>query len=115
MQPEKKKQTKYSFLDGRYIFAAIAIETFGPWGLSAKETLFKIGYVLKEVACEPKSLERLRHKLSIASKECNVWFFGLQETRTGRWKMHQIKQGTSSSVAFFTLVTLRERELGKNW
>lgn len=66
---EKKKRTKYSFFDGRYIFAPLFIETCGPWGLSAKEALFEIGLVSQDVALLVNpSLSNLRQHCSTGTK-----------------------------------------------
>ena len=45
---ERKKEEKYASLSSQYQFAALAFETFGAWGPSAKKYIAQIGGMVQE-------------------------------------------------------------------
>ncbi|XP_055345638.1 uncharacterized protein LOC129593381 isoform X2 [Paramacrobiotus metropolitanus] len=71
-QAEDRKTRQYAYLVGRYIFAALAFETFGPWGKSASALVKEIGKRLQQHTGEPRSHEFLRQRLSIEIQRGNA-------------------------------------------
>lgn len=68
---ERKKITKYSFLEGRYLFVPLGIETFGPMGPNA----FIYGKTVQtfgQNTLERRSGDYLNERLSIAVQRANA-------------------------------------------
>ncbi|XP_055339110.1 uncharacterized protein LOC129588765 [Paramacrobiotus metropolitanus] len=71
-QAEAEKVLKYSFLTGRYEFAAVGFETFGSFGTSAKPFVNEIGKRISLQTGEIRSLEYLKQNISLAIQRGNA-------------------------------------------
>ncbi|XP_055351541.1 uncharacterized protein LOC129597868 [Paramacrobiotus metropolitanus] len=69
---EAEKMKKYSFLSGRYEFAAVGFETFGSFGTSAKKLLKEVGRRIELQTGEIRSHEFLRQNMSLAIQRGNA-------------------------------------------
>lgn len=62
---ERRKRNDYQFLAGNYLFAPLAFEATGVWGLTAKDIFQNISQYLDENnSCEPLAFEYLQQKIS---------------------------------------------------
>jgi hypothetical protein len=69
---EIRKSTKYSVLASQYIFGAISVETLGAWGPKSFSLLKKIGNEIAITSGEPKSLQYLMQRISVAIQRGNA-------------------------------------------
>ena len=69
---EKSKKAKYAFLEGRYFFVPIAVETSGVWGKDGMKFVKDVGQRLQIVSGEPRSKAFLVQRISIAVQKGNV-------------------------------------------
>lgn len=67
-----ERKTDSEFLEGRYTFTPIGVETFGPWGPSTKAFFDKLGKSPNCSISEPRSYEFLRQRLSITLQRRNM-------------------------------------------
>jgi len=71
-EAEKKKCWKYRHLEGRFLFAPLAFETFGPWGPMTRDLIFTIGNKITERTGEKRASEFLRQRISIDVQRGNA-------------------------------------------
>ncbi|XP_055336340.1 uncharacterized protein LOC129586883 [Paramacrobiotus metropolitanus] len=71
-QAEAEKVHKYSFLSGRYEFAAVGFETFGSFGSSAKKLVKEVGKRVELQTGEIRSHEFLKQNISLAIQRGNA-------------------------------------------
>ena len=71
-EAEKKKTEKYKDLTNRYVFIPIGFETFGSFGPAAKSFLAELGRRIALSSDEPRSLDFLRQRVSIAIQRGNA-------------------------------------------
>jgi hypothetical protein len=69
---EERKRKKYEFLQGRFIFVAVAQETSGIWGPEATTFLKSIGQRISEVTNEKRATSYLLQRLSVVLQRGNA-------------------------------------------
>ena len=71
-QAEQRKRTKYTELEASHHFAPVAIETTGICGPEALQFLHELGHRLKAETGEPRSLQFLFQRISVAMQRGNT-------------------------------------------
>ncbi|XP_061717746.1 uncharacterized protein LOC133525501 [Cydia pomonella] len=66
------KCRKYAFLKNNYIFAALAVETFGPWSSDTKQVVKEISHKLVWVSGDLRAGEYFAQRLSLAIQRGNA-------------------------------------------
>jgi len=66
------KRRKYSFLEGSYLFAPIAVETSGVWAKEALKFLQEVGRRIADVTGEKRSTSFLLQRLSLTIQRGNA-------------------------------------------
>jgi len=69
---EEKKRKKYAFLQDRFLFVPVAIETLGVYGPEANKFVAVLGERLKTVTGEQRSLSFLKQRICIAIQRGNA-------------------------------------------
>ena len=69
---ERKKTEKYRHLEGTIIFHPVGLETFGPWGESAKVLVTEIGRRITERTGEKRATMFLRQRISMEIERGNA-------------------------------------------
>src|SRR5882672_10485546 len=69
---EERKNTRYAFLQPRFIFVPVAVETSGVWGEEGLRLIKAIGERVARVSGEPRSTSFLVQRVSIAVQRGNV-------------------------------------------
>ena len=71
-QAEQRKRMKYAELEASYHFVPVAIETTGVHGPEALQYLRELGHRLKAETGEPRSLQFLFQRISVAMQRRNA-------------------------------------------
>ena len=71
-QTERLKHCKYSALEAKYHFMPVAVETSGVFGPEAHEFFHQLECRLACVSLEPKSLQLLIQRVSVAVQTDNA-------------------------------------------
>ena len=69
---EQRKQLKYAELEASHHFVPVAIETTGVCGPEALQFLRELGHCLKAETGEPRSLQFLFQRISVAMQRGNA-------------------------------------------
>ena len=69
---EARKTAKYTNLGQYHVFAPIAFETLGTWGIDANRIVTALGKKIAERSGEPRSLEFLRQRISVELQRGNA-------------------------------------------
>jgi hypothetical protein len=69
---EEKKRKKYAFLQDRFLFVPVAVETLGVYSPEAKKFVEALGERLKAVTSEPRAGAFLKQRISLAIQRGNA-------------------------------------------
>ena len=71
-QAEHSKELKYKFLENRFIFVPVAIETLGVYSKKAERFISDLGERLRLATNDIRSLSFLKQRISIAIQRGNA-------------------------------------------
>ena len=71
-EAEREKVKKYAALHGRFFFNPVGFETFGSWGVEARNLIAEIATRIRDQTGEVRAEEFLRHRISVEIQRGNA-------------------------------------------